>query len=197
MSSRSAVCSSCFPFSQTAPAADQAGRISGRVTVEGANTPMSGARVMLMPTTRPMGPLGPLPQAATDQDGRQFGFGRSHRAQYRVNAQGRPIVARSVAPRPHRSGCTGSVGRPHRSAAREGRQSSPGASSILHGEALPEARIHGAAQDTRARAPQARQPRLDARADEGKQQTNDLGEFRVAGPPRPRVLVARVAARPS
>ena len=62
-------------LAQAAPATEQAGRVSGRVTLEGANTPVSGARILLIPTTRPTGPFGPPPQATTDQDGR-FGFDR-------------------------------------------------------------------------------------------------------------------------
>ena len=44
-------------LSQAAPTATT-GRIAGRVTVEGANTPIVGARVMLFPAGRPTGPIG-------------------------------------------------------------------------------------------------------------------------------------------
>ena len=75
----------------TAPAATT-GRIAGRVTVEGANTPVAGARIMLLPTarpTRPMGPMGSMgmpPQALTDQDGR-FVFNRLAPGSYRLDVQ--------------------------------------------------------------------------------------------------------------
>jgi protocatechuate 3,4-dioxygenase beta subunit len=73
---------------QAAPAAEQTGRASGRVTLAGSNTPVSGARVLLLliPTTRPTGPMGPPQQATTDQDGR-FGFDRIPPGNYRFDAQ--------------------------------------------------------------------------------------------------------------
>src|SRR5471030_2798319 len=73
-------------FNQTSPAADQAGRISGRVTVEGANTPLAGARVMLIPGAPPRGPMGMPPQTITDQDGR-YEFDRVAPGTYRIEVQ--------------------------------------------------------------------------------------------------------------
>ena len=55
---------------QASPAADAGGRIAGRVTVEGTNTPLAGVRVVLLPTAPRMGMMGMPPQATTDQDGR-------------------------------------------------------------------------------------------------------------------------------
>src|SRR5438128_751176 len=56
-------------LSQAAPTATT-GRITGRVTAVGANTPIAGARIMLFPAGRPIGPIGMPPQVTTDQDGR-------------------------------------------------------------------------------------------------------------------------------
>src|SRR5437867_7904711 len=55
-------------FSQ-APAQAAAGRLAGRITVDGANTPIAGARVVLLPTGRATIGM-PPPQVLTDQDGR-------------------------------------------------------------------------------------------------------------------------------
>ena len=52
-----------------APAASAA-HISGRVLVEGANTPLADARVMLTPMHRPGGLFFPPAEVTTDQDGR-------------------------------------------------------------------------------------------------------------------------------
>jgi len=57
-------------FAQASPAAGAGGRIAGRVTVEGTNTPLAGVRVMLIPAAPRMGMMGMPPQATTDQDGR-------------------------------------------------------------------------------------------------------------------------------
>src|SRR4051812_43197216 len=75
-------------LTQAAPAAEQTARIAGRITAEGANTPIAGARIMLMPAARPTGPMGRMgmpPQALTDQDGRYL-FDRVAAGSYRVNA---------------------------------------------------------------------------------------------------------------
>ncbi len=68
-----------------APAASSA-HISGRVFAEGANTPIAGARVMLMPMRRTTGPLGPPPETSTDQDGR-YAFQNLAPGSYRIDAQ--------------------------------------------------------------------------------------------------------------
>ena len=47
------------------PPADQAGRIAGRVTVEGTGTPVAEARVILVPTQRPANPAAMPPQPTT------------------------------------------------------------------------------------------------------------------------------------
>ena len=74
---------------------ESTGRIAGRVTVEGTDTAVTGVRIMLMPVgrlmrpperPRPIGPMGPPPQAITDQDGR-FAFERIFAGTYTVDAQ--------------------------------------------------------------------------------------------------------------
>src|SRR4051794_29158311 len=78
-------------LTQAAPTEVQTGRIAGRITAEGANTPIAGARIILMPAARPTGPMGPMgpmgmpPQALTDQDGRYL-FDRIAAGSYRINA---------------------------------------------------------------------------------------------------------------
>ena len=68
------------------PAADQGGRVSGRVTLLGADSPVSGARISLLPASRPSGPMGPPPQAISDQDGR-FVFDQVSPGTYFLDAQ--------------------------------------------------------------------------------------------------------------
>jgi hypothetical protein len=78
-------------LTQAAPAAEQTGRVSGRVVLEGANTPVSGARIILIPTARRVGPMGPPPQATTDQNG-TFGFDRVAPGTYRLDVQKTGLV---------------------------------------------------------------------------------------------------------
>ncbi|PYR26252.1 MAG: hypothetical protein DMF98_09555 [Acidobacteria bacterium] len=67
-----------------APAAT--GVITGRVTAEGTNAPVAGARVVVMTAGRRAGPMGPPPQATTDQDGR-FAFDKLAPGEYGLNVQ--------------------------------------------------------------------------------------------------------------
>src|ERR1700730_15858425 len=80
---------------QAAQTTESTGRVAGRVTVEGTNTAVAGVRIMLFPSgrlmrpadpPRPIGPMGPPPQAVTDQDGR-FVFDRIFAGTYTVDAQ--------------------------------------------------------------------------------------------------------------
>src|SRR3954454_9876765 len=79
-------------LTQAAPTEVQTGRIAGRITAEGANTPIASARIILMPAARPTGPMGPMgpmgmpPQPLTDQDGRYL-FDRIAAGSYRINAE--------------------------------------------------------------------------------------------------------------
>jgi hypothetical protein len=72
-------------LSQAAPPV-AAGRIAGRVTAEGANTPIAGARIMLMPSGQPMGPMGMPPMAVTDANGR-FVLEGVAAGEYHINVQ--------------------------------------------------------------------------------------------------------------
>src|SRR6266536_2636966 len=73
---------------QAAPAAN--GQLSGRVTAEGTNAAIAGARViviqMMRPTTMRTGPMNIPPQGMTDQDGR-FVFNNLEAGEYRIDVQ--------------------------------------------------------------------------------------------------------------
>ena len=165
-------------FNQTSPAADQAGRISGRVTVEGANTPVAGARVILLPGAPTRGPLGPPPQTTTDQDGR-YEFDRVAPGAYRIEVQKTgfallvdPPRSRTVQVAPGQS-VDGVDRQLQKGAVIAGRILDP------NGEPLPDARIMVMRRVTPP-GPSGAPARLMP-APGQSQQTNDLGEFRVAG----------------
>ena len=73
-------------LAQPPAASEQGGRVAGRVVLQGANAPVSGARVILVSTSRPVGPMDPPAQTTSDQDGR-FSFDRVSPGTYRVDAQ--------------------------------------------------------------------------------------------------------------
>ena len=76
--------------SEQAPqAVTGAARLSGRVVEDGTNAPLSGARITVLPLDRAPGvsfPIGPPPQAITDQDGR-YEFDGLPPGRYRIDAQ--------------------------------------------------------------------------------------------------------------
>src|ERR1700722_1625717 len=157
---------------QSPSTADSAGRISGRVTVEGPGTPVSGARIMLFPAGPSTGPMGPPPQTVTDQEGR-FVFGPLAPGAYRINAQKTgytPILDPSRA-RTVQVGAGQAIDgidlRLQKGAVIAGK--------VLDaaGEPLPDLRIMA----MRRISSPAASPRLAPAG--GGQQTNDLGEFRV------------------
>jgi hypothetical protein len=74
-----------FAFAQAQPQLAPA-RISGRVTVEGSNQPIAGARVVLFPSRPRMGAFTPPGEAITDQDGR-FAFDRVAGGSYNLDVQ--------------------------------------------------------------------------------------------------------------
>lgn len=178
-------------LSQTPSAADPGGRISGRVTLEGANTPVAGARIMLMPAMpagrpagRPAGPMGPPPQTLTDQEGR-FAFERLTPGTYRIDAQKTgyaPLLDLSRA-RTVEVGAGQAIDgvdlQLQRGAVIAGKLLDPA------GDPLPEARVMA----LRRVSPPGAPPRLMPAFGPG-QPTNDLGEFRVSGLPPGEYFVA-------
>jgi protocatechuate 3,4-dioxygenase beta subunit len=169
-------------LSQAAPVATTGG-IAGRVTVEGGNTPIPGARVMLIPMGRPNGPMiGGPPQAITDQEGR-FAFDRLAPGEYRLDAQktgfaplfnpgpgaGRPSTIQVVA------GQTVDGGRVQlqRGGVIAGKVLDPSGEPFTDARVMAMRRINQSAGG----AP----PRFVPAPMQGSQQTNDLGEFRLAG----------------
>jgi hypothetical protein len=155
------------------------------VTVEGTNAPLADARVVLMPILgrgapppRPMMRMGPPPQAITDQDGR-FAFTALRAGEYHVDVQ-----RTGYAP-------LGDVG--------SGRTI-----TLLEGQTIDNLQVHlqkGAVIAGRIVAPSGEPqpdvrvmalrriegPRIPSRLvpvpSQGMPQTNDLGEFRLAGLP--------------
>ena len=69
-----------------AAASVAAGPITGRVMAEGANTPIAGVRIMLMPAGQPTGPMGMPSMAVTDVNGR-FVLEGVAAGTYHVNVQ--------------------------------------------------------------------------------------------------------------
>jgi Carboxypeptidase regulatory-like domain len=165
-------------LSQAAPVATTGG-IAGRVTVEGGNTPVAGARVMLFPMERPNGPMGIPPQAITDQDG-GFGFDRLAPGEYRLDVQKtgfaplsypnvRPITVQVVA------GQTADGVRVQlkRGGVVSGKVLDPSGEPFTDARVMAMRRINQSSDG----AP----PRFIPAPMQGSQQTNDLGEFRIAG----------------
>jgi hypothetical protein len=156
------------------------GQIAGRVTVEGANTPVSGARIVLFPTIRPNGPIGPPTQTLTDQDGR-FVFDKVAPGSYGLNVQKTgfaPLADPGRAPTVLVNGgqTTEIALRVQIGAAIAGK--------VLDasGEPVSDLRVmalHRVVNGDGGNAPGAAAGRLLA-APGGPQQTNDLGEFRIA-----------------
>jgi protocatechuate 3,4-dioxygenase beta subunit len=180
-------------LTQAAPAAEPASRVSGRVTLEGANAPVSGARIILIPVARPTGPFGPPPQATTDQDGR-FGFDRVTPGTYRLDVQKTGLAPVDSSRAPEFTVAAGqSIDnfdmRMQKGAVITGRVLDPA------GEPLPDARVmvfrRPSGNATRMPGP----PRLLPAPNPGTQ-TNDIGEFRVAGLPPGEYFVAAMPRPP-
>jgi hypothetical protein len=165
-------------LSQAAPAATT-GRIAGRVTVEGANTPIAGARIMLVPAGRPTGPIGMPPQATTDQDGR-FVFDTLAPGEYGLVVQ-KTGFAPLLGPEARPSMIRVAAGQTVDGVSVQLQTGGVIAGKVLNpsGEPLTDAgimamrRINGPAGATASRFMPAPM--------QGLQQTNDLGEFRVSG----------------
>jgi protocatechuate 3,4-dioxygenase beta subunit len=164
------------------------GRIAGRIVADGANTPIAGAMVTLFPSLppRPARPMAPgrmmwRPiQTQTDDDGR-FVFEKVAAGAYRVDVQ--------------KTGFAG-VGEPGRAPTTDvaaGKTTDVTvtlqkggviAGKVLdaQGEPLPDVRMMAMRRlDRQAMPPQAANAIfLAPAAASGQQQTNDLGEFRLA-----------------
>jgi protocatechuate 3,4-dioxygenase beta subunit len=168
-------------LSQAGPVATTGG-IAGRVTVEGGNTPVPGARVMLLPMGRPNGPMiGGPPQAITDQEGR-FAFDRLAPGEYRFEVQktgfaplfnlfagGRPSTVQVVAGQT----VDGVRVQLQRGGVIAGHVLDPSGEPFADARVMAMRRVNESA----GFAP----PRFIPVPMQGSQQTNDLGEFRVSG----------------
>jgi protocatechuate 3,4-dioxygenase beta subunit len=167
---------------QAAPPA-ATGRISGRVTAEGTNAPISGARVMIFamgrPTTPSAAPMMRLPQATTDQDGR-FVFSTVAPGEYRIDVQ-KTGYASGFEPMTRPKTYAVAAGQPldvsivlQKGAVISGK--------VLDqkGDPLTDARVMALRRITppgNSNMP----PRLVPAPMQGPQQTNDIGEYRVTG----------------
>ena len=175
-------------ISQAAPSAQAptTGQIAGRVTVDGANTPVAGARVVLLPDIRPTGPrgmpprpMGMPPEALTDQDGR-FVFAKVAPGGYRMQVQKSgfaPLLERDHIPAAQVSaGQTVEIAlHLQRGAVIAGKILDPSGEPVTDAQVMAMRRINvgppGAVSARLLPAPGAAM----------NQQTNDLGEFRLAG----------------
>jgi hypothetical protein len=155
--------------------------------LEGANTPISGARVMLVPG-RPMGPVGQPPMALTDQDGR-FMFDRIAPGQYRVNVQKTGFVTPVDVPsRP----ITLVAGQSLDSFDVHMQKGGVIAGKLLDNAGEPQTDARVMAMRRIAAGPAGSPQRLVPAPAQGPQQTNDLGEFRISGLPAGEYVVAAV-----
>ena len=167
------------PPQQAAPTA----RLAGRVTVEGTNVPLADARIILvfaprrMPQ-RPMLPIGPPPQATTDQDGR-FAFPRLRPGEYRVEVQRTGYAPLDEAGQGHTIELAD--GQTIDNLQLQMQKGAVIAGRILAPSGEPQADVHVMAL-RRIEGPRM-PPRLIPAPMQGMQQTNDLGEFRIAGLP--------------
>lgn len=176
-------------LSQAAPAAP-AGRLAGRVTVEGADTPIAGARIILMPAGRPAGPTGPPPQAMSDQDGR-FAFDRLAPGEYRLDAQ-KSGFAPLVVPGTRPGTIVLAAGQSLDGVSIRLQKGGVIAGKVLdqRGDPFTELQVMAIRRVTTP----AGNSFMPAPT-QGSQQTNDLGEFRVAGLPPGEYYIAAMPRR--
>ena len=173
-----------------APAAT--GRISGRVVAEGTNAPVAGARVMIFPMMRgqmpPTGPMPIPPQGMTDQDGR-FAFNGVAPGEYRVDVQ-KSGFASSMDPMARPKTYTVAAGQALDNISIVLQKGAVITGKVLDqkGEPVSDVRVMALRRITppNASAP----PRLIPAPMQGSQQTNDIGEYRVAGLPPGEYFVA-------
>src|SRR5438874_5127678 len=163
-------------------AADSAatGTLTGRVITDGTNAPVAGAHVMLMPAMRPNGPMGippQWPQTLTGSDGR-YTFNKVAPGEYRIDVQktGFAPLFDPTVPSPTLTVAAGQSlngvdFRLQRGGVITGR--------VLDSTGEPLTDAHVMAM-RRAPAGRPERPPIPARM-QGPQQTNDVGEFRIAG----------------
>ena len=166
-------------------AAAPTARLAGRVTGEGTNAPLADARIVLMPMfgrgvppPRPMTPMGQPPQAITDHDGR-FAFPRLRPGEYRINVQRTGYAPLDEAGQGHTIELAD--GQAIENLQLQMQKGAVIAGRILGPSGEPQADVRVMAL-RRMPGPQA-QARLMPAPMQGLQQTNDLGEFRLAGLP--------------
>ena len=168
-------------LSQAAPAAT--GRLSGQVVAAGTNAPVAGARVMVFPTGRqampPSGPIALPPQSMTDQNGR-FVFNGVAAGQYRLDVQ-KTGFASSLDPTARPQTYTVAAGQALDTITIVLQRGAVISGKVIdqNGEPVTEARLVALRLINLPNGVAA--PRLIPAAMQGPQQTNDLGEYRVAG----------------
>jgi Carboxypeptidase regulatory-like domain len=177
-------------LSQAAASTPATGRIAGRVVADGANTPIAGARILLLPNApprptaagRPAGMMWRPLQAQTDDDGR-FVIDKVEPGTYRLEVQ-----KTGFAPvgEPGRGATTEVVAGKTTDVALALQKGGVIAGKVLdaQGEPLSDVRMMAMRKMDRPAGmpPQAAAATLMVPAPAyGQQQTNDLGEYRIAG----------------
>ena len=172
-------------FTQT-PSPAATGRLSGRVTAEGTNAPIAGARVMVFPMMRtgmpPGGPMTMPPQGMTDQDGR-FVFNGVAPGEYRIDVQ-KTGFASLMDPSTRPTTYTVAAGQALDNITVVLQKGAVISGKVLDqkGEPVTDARVMALRRITPPGA-SAAAPRLIPAPMQGPQQTNDIGEYRVSGLP--------------
>jgi protocatechuate 3,4-dioxygenase beta subunit len=168
-----------------APAPAAAGRLSGRVTAEGTNAPIAGARVMVFPMMRTAmpssGPMTMPPQGMTDQDGR-FVFNVAP-GEYRIDVQ-KTGFASLMDPSTRPTTYTVAAGQALDNITVVLQKGAVISGKVLDqkGEPVTDARVM-ALRRIPSPGASAAPPRLIPAPMQGPQQTNDIGEYRVSGLP--------------
>jgi len=175
-------------ISQPPAAAPASARLSGRVTAEGTNAPLADARVILLPTAPqrmaqpPQRPFGPPPQSITDQDG-HFAFGSLRPGEYRIEVQRTGYAPLGVEGRGRT--ITLAAGQSVDNVELQMQKGAVISGRILSPSGEPQSDVQVTAMRRMPAPPTAAtamSPRLMPAPMQGMPpQTNDLGEFRIAG----------------